>query len=239
MPSRPGVLLASFLVALGSVFAGAEQRTETTASVTPGWPEVWGDLGLRGYFGGSRVAPNGIEFDPYFRSDISLNLGLLPRKKLYLFLDTDFWAQRAAPGVTNKDLGKYDFSKRELDVQAGLAYNVIDRFELRASAYSMSSLNRGISRTLATGEQGGAEVEGRYYFGPTNPYDIGRLSFLGLGYSSSDRTIGGDGRQFDAGVFAQAYVTYTIAPLRAYLYGGLKLIADSDVDLRLVRIDGG
>src|SRR4051794_33764096 len=79
-------------------------------------PEIWGDLGLRGVVTGDRVAPNGVTFDPLFDLNIDFNIGLLPEKQLYTFFESDFWGQRAAPGVTNASYGSYDFSKREYNV---------------------------------------------------------------------------------------------------------------------------
>ncbi|MDQ6624323.1 MAG: hypothetical protein M3Y86_12680, partial [Verrucomicrobiota bacterium] len=155
------VLLASLLVA-PTLFAGSRDL-EVVQNAR--WPEVWGDLGVRGYGTGDRVAPNGLPFEPLFKLDFNLNVGLLPQKKLYLFLDNDFWAQRAAPGITNKNFGNFDFSKREDDIAAGLAWNIFDRLELRGSVFSMNNLNRGTSKTVADDYQNGVLLEARYYFG--------------------------------------------------------------------------
>ena len=203
------------------------------------WPEVWGDLGVAGYGDGERVAPNGIEFDPLFRIDFDVNVGLLPQKQLYLFFENQFWTQRAAPGITNKNFGDYDFSKRELDSKLGLAWNAFDRVELRTSAFALNNLNRGTSKTTPVGYEDGVELEARYYFPGANIYDTGRLSFVGLGYYPAENLIGGDGSQFRAGMFAQAYVTYSIPSLRAYLYGGAKFVAEENLDPRLVTADAG
>ncbi len=203
------------------------------------WPEVWGELGLQGYASGKRMAPNGVEFEPIFLSDCDFNLGLLPRKKLYVFLETGFWAQRASAGITNKNQGAYDFSKREFDINAGLAWNVFDKVELRVSGDARNNLNRGTSKTEPSGNEAGGQIEARYYFGSTNIYDVGRLSFVGIGYTPSRSLVGGEGFEFRAGVFAQVYGTYIIPALRSYLYGRARLIEQELDTLRLITFDAG
>ncbi len=225
-------LVAALLFAMGTAEAG-----EPAPAVW--WPEVWGNFGLKGYFDGERVAPNGVEFDPLFKVDFDLNVGLLPRKELYLFVQGEFWAQRAGAGITNDNLGDYDFSKREFDIDLGLAWTVVDHFELRASFDAFNNLNRGTTRTTPTGSQEGAEVEARYYFQSANIYDLGRLSFIGVGYYPTQNFIGGDGFEFRAGLFAQAYATYTIPALRSYLYGNVRLIGRRAEALELITVDAG
>src|SRR3954468_23931899 len=56
----------------------------------PGWLEVWGYADLTGIFTGERMAPNGELFKPLFATGISLNIGLLPNKKLYTFIESRF-----------------------------------------------------------------------------------------------------------------------------------------------------
>src|SRR5258708_2247768 len=77
------------------------------------WPEVWGTVGLPIYITGNHMAPNGVPFKPLFGLDFDFNIGLLSQKELYLFAENKFWAQRAAPGITNPSQGQWDFSKRE------------------------------------------------------------------------------------------------------------------------------
>jgi hypothetical protein len=203
------------------------------------WPDVWGYLGVQGYAPGERMAPNGVLFDPRFRSDFNLNLSLLPRKKLYVFLETEFWMQRSSPATADNNQTVYDFSKREFDINTGFAWNVFDRFELRLSADALNNLNRGTSRTKASGDTNGGQVEVRYYFGSENIYDIGQLNFVGIGYNPSHNLIGGDGVNFRAGMFAQAYATHGIPALRSYLYGHATLIEKEYGSLRLVTFDAG
>ena len=107
--------------------------------------EVWGFLDMPVYATGTRMAPNGVAFDPLFALNASFNIGLLPGKKLYLFSDSSFWMQRPGFGITNPSQGNLDFSKREFDFVAGVAWNYFGSFELRASAYGLNNLNRGLS----------------------------------------------------------------------------------------------
>jgi hypothetical protein len=203
------------------------------------WPEVWGDLGLTGIVNGERMAPNGVPFDPLFMSDLNFNLGLLPKKKLYFFLEGEFWAQRASAGITNPDQGRYDFSKREVDFNIGIAWNFFNRFEIRATAYALNNLNRGTSKTRPFGFQDGVQSEARYYFKSENNYDIGRLGFVGIGYYATQTLIGGDGMGFRPGLSARAYETYNIPALRSYFYGDGRLIAERPATVRLLTLDAG
>jgi len=140
-----------------------------------GWPEVWGYIDTAWIFDGDRMAPNGVLFEPLFVTSVDLNIGLLPNKKLYLFTDSRFWMQEPGLGITNSNQGSFDFSKREFDFNAGLAWNYFDRLELRASAYSAGNLNRGLSLTSPSGFTDGVLLENRYYFGSANIYDVSRL----------------------------------------------------------------
>jgi hypothetical protein len=71
------------------------------------------------------------------------------RPGLYLFSDGRFWGQKASPGVTNASQGVFDFSKRELDPDGGLAWNYLGPWQARAFAYSFNNLNR--DRTAKAG----------------------------------------------------------------------------------------
>jgi hypothetical protein len=190
------------------------------------------------------MGPNGVAFKPIFTPDFNINFGLLSGKKLYLFLESEFWAQRASAGV-NTEPENNDFSEREFDIAVGMAWKIFDRFELRTSAYALNNLNRGgseaktVSQTRPSGYQDGIQVEGRYYFSTDNPYDLGRQSFLGLGYYPSQTLIGGDGIGFHPGFFAHAYASYGIPAARAYLYGDGRLIGQKQDKLRLVIVDAG
>lgn len=204
-----------------------------------GWPDVWGYAETAGILDGQRMAPNGILFDPLFVGSINLNIGLLPNKKLYVFTDSRFWMQEPGLGITNPSQGSFDFSKREFDFNAGVAWNYFDRFELRASAYSAGNLNRGVSLVSPAGFKDGVLLENRYYFGQANAYDVSRLSFLSIGYYPTKSLVGGDGSDFRPGLFARAYATYDIPIAKSYVYGDLQFTAQRIVTPRLLELDAG
>ena len=106
--------------------------------------KVWGLAEMPVYATGSRMAPNGILFDPLFALNLDFNFEVIPNKKLYVFMDSKFWMQRPGAGITNPSQGNLDFSKRELDFLAGAAWNYVNNLELRVAAYGLNNLNRGI-----------------------------------------------------------------------------------------------
>jgi hypothetical protein len=203
------------------------------------WPEIWGTVGLSGDFGGNRMAPNGVPFAPLFSADSELNLGILPHKEFYVFVSTDFWAQRANDQVTNPHQGSWDFSKREFDVGAGLAWNYFRSLELRGFLYSLNNLNRGNSLSVPFGFKDGVGVENRYYFPSADIYDVGRLSFLSIGYMPSKTLAGADGLEFGPGLFLRAYLTQDLPWIRSYLFFDGEMIAESAIDPRLFSVDAG
>jgi hypothetical protein len=206
------------------------------------WAEIWGVIGLPVYFTGERVAPNGATFKPLFAIDTDFNLGLLPNKKLYLFSETKFWMQRAAPGITNAAQGSFDFSKREFDFVGGLAWSYYDPFELRVSGYSLANLNRGTSVTRSAGFVDGILVENRFYFPTTDKYDLGRLSFIGLGFFPQGGMRGdttGVNDVFRTGFYARAYGAYDLPALPAYLFLDARFTTEWVASPRVVELDGG
>jgi hypothetical protein len=198
------------------------------------WPQVWGEVGVTGYLASSHMAPNGVPFAPLFSIPSDLNLGLLPQKKLYLFWDGDFWAQHSAPGSV-------DFSKREMDSNLGLAWNYFGSWELRGSVYALNNLNRGDSPAVPTGGKEGVILENRYNFASPDPYDVGRSSYLGLGYIPTENLVGGNGASFRPGPFARAYLArdLPIRWVRTYLYAGIEVIAEHTALPRLLDSDVG
>ena len=202
------------------------------------WPETWGVVGLPAYAAGNRMGPNGVSYRPIFAVAGDLNLGLLPHKELYIFSEGDFWAQHSNPQVTQ---GSFGFSKRELDSEVGLAWNYFDAFELRGSGYALNNLNRGVSSNNGTGGKEGIKLEDRYYFPTANPYDVGRASFLGLGYIPTEDLVGGDGATFRPGLFAHSYLAgdVPISWFASYLYAGQQITARSAASPRLLDTDVG
>jgi hypothetical protein len=223
----------------------AGPSTGPTAGAPPSsafsWPEAWGEIGLPVYFASSHMAPNGEAFAPVFTVTSELNLGLLPHKQLYFFWDGAFWGQHSATGITNAKQGAFDFSKREMDSNLGLAWNYFDGFELRASVYALNNLNRGVSLVNPVGGKEGVILENRYNFATPDPYDVGRSSFVGIGYIPTENLVGDNGASFRPGPFVRAYLArdLPIPWLRSYLYAGLQFTAEHTGLPRLFDSDVG
>jgi hypothetical protein len=200
------------------------------------WPEVWGVAQGRGYFAGTRMAPNGFDYYPLFDLDLQVNVGLLPNKKLYLFADSDFWGQRATPGQTH---GVLDYTKREFDLTAGLAWTYAGPLELRFFGYAYNSLNRGISLLVPFGYNDGIGVEHRVYLGAGDPYDVSRLAFVSFGYIPSKALTGADGLVFKPGSFARAYLTHDLGVWNTYAYLDTQVICKNGFSPRLLLLDAG
>jgi hypothetical protein len=215
---------------------GSSEASPPTSSVS--WPQTWGVVGLPVYPTGNRMAPNGVSFRPIFGVTSDLNLGLLPQKELYLFSEGTFWAQHSSASVTQ---GSVDFSKRELDSELGLAWAYFDLLELRASAYALDNLNRGLSRNNAFGGKEGIKLENRYYLSAADPYDVGRLSFISLGYIPTENLVGGNGASFRPGLFGRMYLTgdLPISWFSSYLYAGQQITGQNGATPRLIDTDVG
>jgi hypothetical protein len=203
------------------------------------WPEVWGFFGMRGFFAGTQLAPNGFTFNPLFAVDSDFNISILPNKKLYLFIDSTFWGQKAGNGVTNPTQGSFDFSKREFDVTGGLAWNYWGPLELRFFGYAQNNLNRGTDPQLPFGYNDGVGLENRLYLPGADIYDVGKLSFLGIGYLPSNALMGLDGNQFKPGLFMHAYLTWDLSMIRSYLYFDGQYFGESGAKPRLLLLDTG
>lgn len=202
-------------------------------------PGVWGVVGLNLFVSGDKMAPNGMVYQPLGSITFDLNIGLLPEKRLYLFTEGAFWAQKATPGVTNPSLGPFDFSKRQMDLTIGAAWNYWNYFEARVWAYSYNNLNRGMQLDKPYGYDDGVVVENRYYIPKSNLFDLPRLNFLSLGYYTSKELTGADGQYFTPGLFARAYLTYEFVPRRYYVYADTQMIAQSVANPKLLLFDDG
>jgi hypothetical protein len=236
---------------------GAELPIPETASNTPpsSWDlgagdlrcpaTAWGIAGFRFVPAGVRTAPNGLPFDPLFSLDLDLDLWLWPSQGVYLFTEERFWGQEAALGITNRHQGAFDFSKRELDLSLGAAWNYAGAFEARVFAYSFNNLNRGKSPGTPSGFEDGAGLENRYYLSDeyarlgTKDYDLAKSSFLSLGYYPAKDWIDEDGHSFRPGPFARAYLTCDVCDERYYLYVDTRLIAQKPFPLKLLHLDFG
>jgi hypothetical protein len=206
--------------------------------------EVWGTIELDVFASGTRMAPNGVTFDPLFALKSNFNLGIVPDKKLYFFTDEHFWMQRPGAGITNSSQGRFDFSKREFDFIGGFAWNYFGANELRLSAYALSNLNRGTSLTSPAGFKDGILLEHRFYFGWADKFDVGRLSFISVGYYPSKSMVGGDGNDFHPGFYGRAYVTYGVPSpytwlATSYFYGDARLTTERFATPRLFELDVG
>jgi len=208
-------------------------------------PATFGVAGIRVFADGNRMAPNGYEFSPIGDLTLNFNLWLLRKHHLYLFADTDFWMQKAAPGITNSRQGSFDFSKREFDYTLGLAWNYWGAQELRLSAYSLNNLNRGKYRNKPWGFADGTVIENRWYLGDeysllgTEDYDIARANFLAAGYMPTKELVDNLGERFKPGPFIRAYLTGNIFSSRHYVYADTQLIGKKSFELSLLQEDCG
>jgi len=213
----------------------------TTVRDTP----VWGLAGLRLYGLGEQVAPNGLEFTPLFSIDLNFNFWLWRSERVYLYADDTFWAQRAAPGVTNPTQGPFDFSKREFDFTGGAAWNYSGPWELRGFAYSFNNLNRGESTTAPSGYADGIGLENRYYLSDvyanlgTDAFDAARAPFLSVGYYPSKTMVDGRGLEFKPGPFVRADLQYDLLGDRCYLYGDGEFLGTRSFTPKLLQFDAG
>ena len=222
----------------------ATQPADVDATA-PG-PLVFGFVGLRGFAFGQQTAPNGLEFNPLFSLDLDLNIWLSRQERVYAFADTRFWGQKAAPGITNSSQGVFDFSKREFDLDLGVAWNYYERFEARAFAYSFNNLNRGSSDVQPNGYNDGVGLENRLYIGGTydnlgrTGFDVTRANFLSLGYYPTKDMVDGDGNIFKPGPFARAFLTLDLTrDSRWYLYLDTQFTGARSFNAKLIDVDGG
>lgn len=208
-------------------------------------PAVFGVVGIRGFADGNRMAPNGFDFTPIGDLAMNFNLWLCRAHHFYGFLDGDFWLQKAAPGITNSRQGALDFSKREFDMDLGLAWNYWGAQELRFSAYSLNNLNRGKYKAKPWGFADGTILENRWYLGGeydrlgTTDYDIVRANFLSAGYYLSKELVDNTGERFKPGPMLRAYLTKNIPLRHAYLFTDTRLTGNRSFELALLLEDFG
>jgi hypothetical protein len=202
-------------------------------------PEVWGYGGLSLIATGNKMAPNGQSYYPLGDVFMDFNIGLLPEKRLYLYSQGAFWAQKPSAGITNGSQGNFDFSKREMDLTVGAAWRYYGAFELRTFAFSYNNLNRGFNLNIPEGYNDGVGIENRYYIFKSNAYDLPRLNFLSLGYMPTKEIAGGDGLLFKPGLFARAYLTYEFVRRKYYVYADTELLCQAAVTPRMLFFDDG
>jgi hypothetical protein len=208
-------------------------------------PLVWGIVGIRGFAFGQQLAPNGLEYNPLFSLDFDFNLWLWQSQGVYLYTDARFWGQKAAPGITNSTQGVFDFSKRELDLTMGSAWNYTGNWEARVFAYSVNNLNRGSSAAAPSGYNDGVGLENRLYLGTaydalgTADFDVARTPFVSVGYYPTKDLVDGAGTTFKPGPFARASLIYDLFGERCYLYADAQVIGDQNFSVRLLECDAG
>jgi hypothetical protein len=206
---------------------------------------VWGILDFRGFPVGDQMASNGIEYHQLFLLDLSFNIMLWREKRIYLFADSSFWGQKAAPGITNPTQGQFDFSKREFDFDLGAAWNYAGSWEGRVFAYSFNSLNRGNSLVSPAGFNDGIGLENRYYLGETyahlgdSAFDQARATFVSVGYYPSKTMEDGNGNQFKPGAFLRSYLTYDLWGPQYYAYADLQFLTSRSFTPTLLNWDAG
>jgi hypothetical protein len=102
-------------------------------------------------------------------------------------------------------------------------------------------LNRGVSLVNPVGGKEGVILENRYNFATPDPYDVGRSSFVGIGYIPTENLVGDNGASFRPGPFVRAYLArdLPIPWFRSYLYAGLQFTAEHTGLPRLFDSDVG
>lgn len=203
------------------------------------WPEVWGFTGIDVFASGKKMGPNGQLYYPLGTLFADLNVGFLPEKRLYIYGQGVFWAQKPTSGVTNGDQSNFDFSKRQMDLTLGGAWRYYGPLEFRAFAFSFNNLNRGFDLNVPEGYNDGVGFENRYYIFKSNAYDLPRLNFLSLGYMPTKEITGQDGYLFKPGFFARAYLTYEFVRRKYYVFADTEMLCQTGFDPRLLFFNDG
>lgn len=196
---------------------------------------TWGLAGGRFIYNGEKMAPNGVQYHPYFSLDLNFNFALTKDRSLYGYIDARFWTQSNQDNVAQFSA---DFSKRQLDFTPGLAWNFYDRFEARVYAYSNNNLNRGNSLSSPYGYNDGVAVEGRYYFAGTD-FDTGIFNFVSLGYYLSKDMIGNDGQIWEPAYFLKWSYNIPVWRQRVYVYTMGEFIMEKQNQAKWVWLDTG
>jgi hypothetical protein len=214
-------------------------------AAAPAWQTAWGYGGLRGIPAGPRTAPNGLEYHPNFSLDLGINFWVWRNQGLYLFGDLRLWGEKGEFGVTNARDGALGTSKREFDIDGGLAWNYAGPLELRAFGYTQNNLTRGDDRQTPAGFTDGFGLENRYYLSSEYDrlgqagFDVTKATFLSIGYRPSKVMVGNDGHWFRPGMTLGAYLTQDLWSWPCYLFGDAKYIAQQSFRPRLFLFDVG
>src|ERR1700731_1073778 len=101
------------------------------------------------------------------------------------------------------------------------------RGHARTSATTACSIAVASARLLTSAAPGkeGIKLENRYHFTAADPYDVGRLSFVSLGYIPTENLVGGNGAGFRPGLSARTYLAddLPISWFWSYLYAGQQI----------------
>ncbi len=199
---------------------------------------VWGIAELDGYLG-QRMAPNGVLFRPDYGVNLDFNIWLWPAQGLYLFDETLFWM-----GTTHGE--GLNFTKRELDLDIGAAWNYYGPWEARVFGYSQNNLNRGDSLVQSSGFNDGLVLENRFYLSPiyqalgTSDFDQAKATFLSIGYFPTKTLTGADGLQFFPALFFRAYLTWDVFKDCCYLYADTTFLTQRQpFEAKLLNTDVG
>jgi hypothetical protein len=197
---------------------------------------VWGIAEVDGYLG-QRMAPNGLLYHPLYGVTLNFNIWVWPAEGLYLYDETFFWM-----GTTHG----LNFTKRELDLDVGVAWNYYGRLEARVFGYSDNNLNRGISPNQSAGYNDGFGMENRFYLNPiynalgTSDYDQAKATFLSIGYLPTKTLTSADGAQFHPALFARAYLTCDVFKEYCYVYADTTFITEREpFNAKLLNTDIG
>jgi hypothetical protein len=197
---------------------------------------IWGIAETDGYLG-RRMAPNGLLYHPDYGVNLDFNIWVWPALGLYLYDESLFWM-----GTTHE----LNFTKRELDLTFGVAWNYYGQLEARVFGYSNNNLNRGVSPEQSAGYNDGFGMENRFYLNPiyhalgTSDYDQAKATFVSVGYFPTKTLTGGDGEQFHPLVFARAYLTWGVVKECCYLYADTTFItARAPFNAKLLNTDIG
>jgi hypothetical protein len=231
---------------LTSGFAELDPPTAECQPVTPlpcddpsaegAFRMVWGIAETNGYLG-QRMAPNGLLYHPDYGVNLDFNIWVWPALGLYLYDESLFWM-----GTTHE----LNFTKRELDLNVGVAWNYYRRLEARIFGYSDNNLNRGLSPEQSAGYNDGFGMENRFYLNPiyqalgTSDFDQAKATFVSIGYLPTKTLTGADGMQFPPALFARAYLTWDVVKERGYVYADTTLITErAPFNVKLLNTDIG
>jgi hypothetical protein len=197
---------------------------------------IWGIAEIDGYLG-QRMAPNGLLYHPDYGVTLDFNIWVWSAMGLYVYDESLFWM-----GTTHE----LNFTKRELDLNVGVAWNYYGRLEARVYGYSDNNLNRGISQAQSAGYDDGFGLENRFYLNPiydalgTSEYDQAKATFVSLGYLPTKTLTGADGLQFYPVLYARAYLTCDVVKDSCYVYADATLITERQpFNAKLLNTDIG